>query len=126
MAYTFERDGTWGRYDDGVDSSDFDSTLKRLGFAVSRDFEYALGTATVFSRSETKIKWPYAFVCKLSLGSHGHYYTVWIKDLPTVFKFLREIDASRRDGIQALINYLSGDTLFEEAMRAIHRRDPDV
>lgn len=123
MAYTFERDGTWGNYDDGISGPDFDKTIKRLGFTNSRTFEFILGSGTMYSRSETKIKWPYAFVCKLSLSTYGSFYHVWIKNLPAVFMFLREIGASKSESyvenhIEGLIDYLRHGN-FDEAMEAI-------
>ena len=125
MAYTFEN-GRWGNYDDG--RSSFADLRERLGFMSSKSFSYALGTATLYSRTNKTVKWPYSFVCSLSVNSHSFYH-VWIKDLPSVFQFLREIGASKPENTttnQDLINYLRDETFLDDALDAIRRRDKDV
>lgn len=126
MAYTFEN-GAWGSFNDGIATTDFANKLRQLGFTNSKKFEYPLGTSTVYSRTDIKVKWNYDFLCVLSIGVSGANYRVWVKTLPDLFQFLREIQASQyepysepEDHVQGLVNYLQG-TYFDEAMQALYR-----
>lgn len=123
MSYTFE-DGQWGSYDDGIEGPDFHRHRERLGFTASKKLECLLGSATLYSRQGVKVKWPYPFLCMISLPS-GNYYPIWIKNLPSVFQFLREIGAHEPESypenhVEGLIDYLSG-SYFNEAMRSLYK-----
>jgi len=81
----------------------------------------------LFSRSDTKTTWPYDFLCLLPIGGDITDHRVWVKNLPDLFLFLREAQASRledpsepEDPSQGLVNYLSR-TYFDEAMQALYR-----
>jgi hypothetical protein len=126
MAYTYSN-GQWGNYQDNIKGQNFKSTLTRLEFASCSKLESLLGNVEVYSRSgQAAEKWPYSFVCTLSIGYGGAYYWVWVPTLPDMFQFLKEIGAKEREvysgeirNNEDLIDYLS-NTFFSEALRELN------
>lgn len=131
MAYTFEENGTWGHYDDGIKGlMEFHQKRPNLGFTESKKLHSLLGSVTVYPRTDAKTKWPYGYVCLVEIVSG--YVWVWIKNIPTLFAFLKHIQAHeaedrdvRVSNLYELIdsdnisNYLTG-TYFAEAMSELH------
>lgn len=127
MGYTYSK-GQWGSYADNIESWDqFHSMLKRLEFTDRRKLDYLLGEIVVFSRtSNAVVKWPYTFVCTLSVGYGAGSYWVWSPGLPDVLQLLKEVGAKEKDlsssgdSVVDLIDYLRDSTFFGEAMHSLH------
>jgi hypothetical protein len=117
MAYTFD-DGQWGHVDDQIDDlPSFHHTRKRVGFGDGVTLQYCLGEVTLYSRmAESKVKWPYNFVFLLQIGPQGGYYWVWVADLPSLFQFLKLIDASLHGNIAAYLD----STWFKQMVSTLH------
>ncbi len=133
MAYTFENDGTWGSYDDGIKGlTEFHQKRKSLGFTESKKLTSLLGSVTVYPRTTGTAKWSYNYVCLVEVVNG--YVWVWVKNVPTLFSFLQSIQANREakttdvyisnadelKDVYDVPSYLNR-TCFEEAMKELYK-----
>jgi hypothetical protein len=121
MALTYEN-GNWGTWAGAP--TKLDDAIKRFKLEERKKLECALGPCTIYART-TGVT-PYGFMCRLKV-SMTVYYNVWMRDLPDLFQFLKEIGAHEpqerinfNQGISTLISFLKDETYFSEAMNELY------